>query len=146
MQNIKDAIISSPTLIPINYASSCPVFLSIDSSWCAVSWILSQKCEDGKHCPSHFGSITWNGHKQCYSQSKIELYGLFRTLCALCIHIVDITNLIVEMDAQYVKGMLKNPDVQPNAVINCWIAAILLFNFKLVHIPAIKHQGPNGLP
>jgi len=49
------------------------------------------------------------------------------------------------MDAQFVKGMLSNPDVQPNATINRWIAAILLFNFKLVHIPAEKHHGPDGL-
>jgi len=41
--------------------------------------------------------------------------------------------------------MLHNPDIQPNAAINWWIAAILLFNFKLVHIPANKHKGPDRL-
>ena len=41
--------------------------------------------------------------------------------------------------------MLNNPDVQPNVTINRWITTILLFNFKLVHIPAEKHHGPNGL-
>jgi hypothetical protein len=41
--------------------------------------------------------------------------------------------------------MLSNPDVQPNAAINRWIAAILLFNFKIVHVPADKHHGPDGL-
>ena len=60
-------------------------------------------------------------------------------------HIVGVTNLIIEMDAQYVHGMLSNPDVQPNAAINCWIAAILLFDFKLIHVPAEKHHGPDGL-
>jgi len=49
------------------------------------------------------------------------------------------------MDAQYVHGMLKNPDIQPNTTINQWIAAILLFDFNLVHMPAAKHHGPNGL-
>ena len=49
------------------------------------------------------------------------------------------------MDAQYVRGMLKNPDIQPNATINQWIAAILLFDFNLVHMPAAKHHGPDGL-
>jgi len=34
---------------------------------------------------------------------------------------------------------------QPNTAINCWIAAILLFDFKLAHVPADKHKGPNGL-
>ena len=41
--------------------------------------------------------------------------------------------------------MLSNPDIQPNATINCWIVAILLFDFKLIHVPADKHQGPDGL-
>jgi hypothetical protein len=41
--------------------------------------------------------------------------------------------------------MLSNPDVQPNAAIKRWIAAILLFDFKLVHVPAEKHLGANGL-
>jgi hypothetical protein len=52
---------------------------------------------------------------------------------------------MVKMDTQFIKGMLSNPDIQPNATINWWIAAILLFNFKLVHIPAVKHYRPNGL-
>jgi hypothetical protein len=60
-------------------------------------------------------------------------------------HMVGVTNLIVEMDAQYVHGMLSNPDIQPNAAINRWIAAVLLFNFKRVHVPAEEHQGPDGL-
>src|SRR6266404_1076667 len=49
------------------------------------------------------------------------------------------------MDAQYVHGMLANPNIQPNATMNRWITAILLFTFKLVHVPAEKHQGPDGL-
>jgi hypothetical protein len=60
-------------------------------------------------------------------------------------HIIGVTDLVVEMDAQYVHGMLTNPDIQPSAAINWWISAIQLFDFKLVHIPAKKHQGPDGL-
>ncbi len=30
-------------------------------------------------------------------------------------------------------------------MINHWIAAILLFDFKLVHIPSDKHHRPDGL-
>ena len=135
----------SPTLIPINYTSSHSVFLTIDSSWHAVGWILSQDCEDGQCRLSRFGSIAWNNCESHYSQPKIELYGLFCTLHALCVHIVGVPNLVIEMDAQYVKGMLSNPDMQPNTAMNRWIAAILLFDFKLVHIPADRHHGPDGL-
>ncbi len=145
MESLKQAIISSPALIPINYKSGRTVFLAIDSSYRGVGWVMSQTCEDGQRRPSRFGSIGWNERESRYSQPKIELYGLFRTLHALRIHIISVADLIVEMDAQYVRGMLANPDIQLNAAINQWIATIQLFNFKLVHIPAEKHQGPDGL-
>ena len=48
---------------------------------------------------------------------------------------------MVEVDAKYIKGMINNPDIQPNNTINQWIAGILLFDFKLRHVPARKH-GP----
>ena len=49
------------------------------------------------------------------------------------------------MDAQYVKGMVSNPDMQPNAAMNCWIAAILLFDFMLIHISADQHLRTDSL-
>ena len=76
---------------------------------------------------------------------KVELYGLFHALHATHLHLISVRNLVVEVDASYIKGMLSNPDIQPNAAINRWIAAIQLFNFKLVHVPADKHKGPDGL-
>ena len=51
----------------------------------------------------------------------------------------------VEVDAKYIKGMLNNPDIQPNAAINRWIAGILLFDFDLVHVPGDDHSGADGL-
>jgi len=41
--------------------------------------------------------------------------------------------------------MLTNLDIQPNAAINCWIATILPFDFKIVHVPADKHHRPDDL-
>ena len=118
MQALKDAIICSSALISIDYASDRPVYLGIDSSPCGVGWIISQLCEDGKRRPAHFGSISWNECEAYYSQPKRELYGLFRALCALRLHLIRIRTLVVEMDALFVKGMLQNPDIQPNATIN----------------------------
>ena len=51
----------------------------------------------------------------------------------------------LEVDAKYIKGMLNNPDIQPNNAINRWIAGILLFNFELIHVPGKLHDGPDGL-
>jgi RNase H-like domain found in reverse transcriptase len=145
MQSLKDAIISSPALISIDYTSDRPVFLAVDSSIHGVGWILSQKCPDGARRPARFGSISWSERESRYSQAKLELYGLFRALRALRLYLIGARNLIVEMDAAFIRGMLSNPDCQPNATINQWIAAIHLFDFKLVHVPAHKHHGPDGL-
>ena len=97
----------------------------------AVGYILSQQGEDGKIYPSRFGSITWNETEQRYSQAKLKLYGLFQALKAVKMYIVGLKNLVVEVDAKYIKGMINNPDSQLNTTINRWIAGILLFDFKL---------------
>ena len=85
-----------------------------------------------------------NKREANYSQPKLELYGLFRSLRTARLWIIGVRNLTVEVDAKYIKGMLNNPDIQPNATINRWIAGILLFDFKLVHVPGATH-GPDGL-
>ncbi|KAF8124195.1 hypothetical protein EV363DRAFT_1454736 [Boletus edulis] len=79
------------------------------------------------------------------SKAKLELYGLFQALRAACVFIFGVPNLVIEMDTKYVKGIINNPDLQPNATINWWIASILLFHFELRHIPAAKHTRPDGL-
>jgi len=59
--------------------------------------------------------------------------------------IIGSKQLVVKVDTQYIKGMLNKPDLHPNAVINRWIAAILMFDFKLVHVLGAKHRGLDGL-
>jgi len=145
MQELKTAIVQSSALISIDYSTDRAVYLSVDSSFRGMGWILAQDCSDGRHRPSRFSSIAWNEHEARYSQAKLELYGLFRALRAMRLYLVSIRNLVVEVNTSYIKGMLSNPDVQLNAAINCWITAILLFDFKLVHVPADKHKGPDGL-
>ena len=111
----------------------------------AVGFILSQEGEDGKRYPNRFGSISLTSVESQYSQAKLDLYGLFHSLRAVRVFIIGVANLVVEMDAKYVKGMINNPDLQPNATINQWIAGILLFHFELRHISADRHTGPDGL-
>ena len=129
----------------IDYVAQREVVLAVDSSNMGVGYILMQEGEDGRRYPSRFGSITWNERERNYSQAKAELYGLMRALRATRIHIIGVQKLFVEMDAKFVKGMINNPDVQPNATINRWIAAILLFDFEIRHVPADKHTGADGL-
>ena len=92
----------------------------------------------------HFCSISLNEREQCFSQPKLELYGLFRALRAYKIFIVGVRNLIIEVDVRYIHGMLNNPDTALSASVNCWIVSILTFHFELRHVPD-KIHGPNGL-
>jgi hypothetical protein len=62
----------------------------------------------------------------------------------LKLHLIGLRNLIVEVDAKYIKGMLAHPDLVPSASINRWIISILTFHFELVHVPSAFH-GPDGL-
>jgi hypothetical protein len=34
-------------------------------------------------------------------------------------------------NTKYIKGMLRNPDIHPNAAVNRWITGISMFDFKL---------------
>ena len=86
-----------------------------------------------------------NEREARYSQPKLELFGLYRALRHFRLYIVGVQNLIVEVDAKYIKEMLNRPDLQPNAVINRWIGGILTYTFKLVHIPAKNFKGTDGL-
>jgi hypothetical protein len=145
MQRLKSEIAKSPALRPIDYDTDRPVYLAVDSCQNGAGYILLQLGEDKKRYPCRFGSITFNEREGRYSQAKLELYGLFRALKQTQLFTIGVKRLIVEMDAKFIKGMLNNPTLHPNDAINRWISAILLFDFELVHIPAERHTGADGL-
>ena len=146
MADLKDALIKSPALRPIDYQSGAPVILGVDTSYIAIGSILSQCDVDNPKLRyvARFGSITLNEREARFSQPKLELYGLYRALRSLKLYLIGVRNVIVEVDAKYIKGMLANPDIAPSASINRWILSILMFHFTLVHVPG-THHGPDGL-
>jgi hypothetical protein len=143
MENIVDLITCSPALRLLNYTThDWPIILSVDSSITAVGYVLIQVRDDKCQYPSRFGFIAWTECESWYLQAKLELYGLFCALRAYRIYIIGVKNLIVKVDTKYLKGMLNNPDIQPNTTINRWI---VLFDFKLVNVPVIHHTATDGL-
>jgi hypothetical protein len=83
MEVIKDLVIRSPALRPLNYAvHDWPIILAVDSSVIAVGYVLMQVRDNKRRYPSRFTSIAWTEHESRYSQAKLELYGLFRALRA----------------------------------------------------------------
>jgi hypothetical protein len=93
---------------------------------------------------THHSSIVWNKQQSGYSQPKIELYGVFRALRASR-RLLVCTKFTLEVDASYIKGMLENLDIMPNATTTCWVAGINMLDYSMRHVPAKRHQGPDGL-
>ena len=137
MEDLKQALLTSPVLQAVDYKSEAPVILTVDTSYIAVSFILSQEDLANPQLCYHarFGSITLNKCECHFSQPKLELYRLYHTLCTLKLYLIGVRNLVVEIDVKYIKGMLSHPDIAPSASINCWILLILMFHFTLVHVP-----------
>ena len=145
-EDLKTALLASPALRPIDYSSDSPVILAVDTSNIAVGFYLCQAdlTDPRRRYFARFGSIALNDRERRFSQPKLELYGLFRALRAYKIFIIGVRNLIVEVDARYIRGMLNNPDISPSASLNRWIVSILTFHFELRHVPGKQH-GPDGL-
>jgi hypothetical protein len=144
--DLKEALLNLPALRPIDYNSDSPVILAVDTSHIAVGFYL---CQADLNLPkkcyfARFGSLPLNDRERCFSQPKLELYGLYRALQAYKMFLVGIRNLIVKVDARYIKGMLNNPDIAPSASVNRWIVSILTFHFELRHVPG-KYHGSDGL-
>ncbi|ETW76073.1 hypothetical protein HETIRDRAFT_455660 [Heterobasidion irregulare TC 32-1] len=144
--DLQSVLLESPALRPIDYGSAANVILVINPSQIVVGFHL---CQCALNNPwvwyyAWFGSITLNDRKSRFSQPKLELYGLFHTLRLLKMYLISVRNLIVKVDACYIKGMLTTPDLEPSASINWWIISILTFHFTLVHVPGTSH-GPDGL-
>ena len=76
---LKQAIIMSPTIRPIDYDSDATVYLSVDTSYIAIGYVIVQDDPDKPKasCPSRFGSMLLNPCEAKYSQPKLEPYGLF---------------------------------------------------------------------
>ena len=82
MEDLKEALVTSPALRPTDYHSEAPVILGVDTSYIAIGSILSQCDLDNPKLRyvAQFGSITLNERKARFSQLKLELYGLYQAL------------------------------------------------------------------
>ena len=141
---LKELVTQAPAIRPIDYTSKRPLILSVDTSIHGVGFILSQEDEQGRRVPAHYGSLPLTPTQQQYGQTKLELYGLYRALQRFRSHITGVRKLVVETDAAGIIGMLKKPHELPSP-IDQWATGILQFTFKLIHVPAYRHKGPDAL-
>ena len=143
--HLKELVTKAPALRPIDYSSNRPIILSVDTSIYGIGFILSQEDEQGRRAPARYGSLPINETEAHYPQSKLELYGLFRALQRYSTHITGVKELIVEVDASSIAGMIDKMDVKTEYVMARWVEGILHFHPKIVHVPGNKHLGPDAL-
>ena len=156
MDILKEKARTAPPLIAIDYILASQILrpqfrnsdlglvtLAVDSSVIGAGWIVSQIVEKGE-LPVVFGSVTFKEHESRYSQPKLELYGLFRAVKAERHRLYGI-HFRIKVDARSLIEMVNKPDLLPNAPGNRWLAFINLFDFEIVHVPAERHKGPDGL-
>ncbi|KAJ2928995.1 hypothetical protein H1R20_g8101, partial [Candolleomyces eurysporus] len=136
MADLKKAVEEAPVLKPLDVTSGQPVRLSVDTSYLAVGWYISQRdaIDPNKWNYIRFGSTLLNSTEANYSQAKRELYGIMQALKENEYTLVMARPLVVETDAKYVQGMLQNPGAAPNATINRWIENVRKFYFELSHV------------
>ena len=146
MRLVKEGLTVVECLKTIDYEGQGEVVLAVDSSFKAVGYYIYQRdaIDPKKKHYIRFGSIPFNDREARFSQPKRELFGLMRALHACRHWLIGVRKLVVETDASYIKGMLENPDLMPNATINRWIDMIKLFHFTLVHKVGATF-GPDGL-
>jgi hypothetical protein len=91
-EDLKAALLESPALRSIDYTSSAPVILAVDTSYIAVGFHLCQ-CDVTTPSPCYYNqfcSITLNDRESKYSQPKLEIYGLYRALRALRLYLIGV--------------------------------------------------------
>lgn len=121
------------------------VILAVDTSSMAVGYILKQVLKPKTVNILKYGSITFNERETRYqlSQSKLELFGVFRAISEVQMHVYAL-NLIIEVDALYLKDMIKKPSL-PNAAMNRWLDHIKSFHPIWVWKTHAQHAAPDGL-
>ena len=146
MENLKQALLFSPVLPPIYYASTAPVILSVDTSQIAVSFILPQcNLDNPKHWYyAQFGSITLNGREAKSSQPKLELYGLYHALRLLKLYLIGIQSLIIELMQDTSKEYYRTQTSAPHQAwtggslwFSCFIS--LWYMYQVLWMDSIPH-------
>lgn len=146
MELLKEGVRLAQPLKPLDPESGGPIVLAVDTSYIGIGYYIYQEDPDDpkKRTYAKFGSITLDDRQSRFSQPKREFFGLKTALHVERRWLFGCRNLIVETDAKYIKGMIENPDLMPNATINRWIDQVLMFHFTLRH-KAGATFGPDGL-
>ncbi len=146
MDKIKQAVVDCPSIRPLSDDPAVETVLQVDSSYkgCGLTCYQVDPQDPKKRYYARFASLPFDERQARFLQAKRELYGIKRALEYMQYWLLGHRNLVLETDAMYIKGMLDNPGMGPNATINRWIEQILMFHFRIRHVKG-KTFTPDGL-
>ena len=88
----------------------------MDSSKIVTGMILSQIYNQGRR-PARYGSVPMEKRESRYPRPKLKLFRHYHAMHTWRIYLIRVKTFHFEVDAQYIKGMLNDPDLQPNVAI-----------------------------
>lgn len=141
--HLKQAISLRVVLRPMDYEFKRLVIVSVDSSQVATGVAIWQEDEAGKRQPVVFDSIGFDEVEMRYSQPKLELRGVHKTLVKYKLQLIYV-RFILEVDAISLRQTLCTPDL-PSAAETRWVAFIKNFDFVFRHIAGKDHVVPDAL-
>jgi hypothetical protein len=135
-QDIKQAIMESPTLISPDYSKIFYVFSF--ASYDTVAAVLLQKDDDNLDHPVAFFSKTLRDAELRYDPIEKQAYALIKSLKSFRIYILH-SKVIAYVPSSSVKDVLTQPDIDGKRAR--WIAKLIEFNIEVKPTKLVKGQG-----
>jgi hypothetical protein len=135
-QDIKQAIMESPTLISLDYTKKFYIFSF--SSYDTVATILLQKDDESLYHPVAFFRKTLRDAELRYDPIEKQAYALIKSLKALRIYILH-AKVITYVPSSSVKDVLTQLDIDGKRAK--WIAKMIEFDIEVKPTKLVKGQG-----
>lgn len=145
MQTLKDHITNAPALMTVSHKNPGTIFLSVDASHEGAGACLEQIGPDGKRHPCRFESTLWSKAESNWHSTKLECKAVVWALKKFRMWLYGV-HFIIETDAQTLIAQLNRSSSDlPGSVMNRWLAAILLWDFEIRHVPGKKNVVADAL-
>jgi len=147
MNKLKILLSTELIIQQLDYDSDAKdIILTVNSSKKEWGSCLMQKVKNSQCCHvCQYDSGVWTNAESRYDTDKQECRKLLKALKKVHTYLYEVF-FIVKLNAQTLVSQLNKSIVDIfDALINCWIVWIQLFNFDILHVFDKKHQALNTL-
>jgi hypothetical protein len=145
MAELKNFIISAPALMSPDYKTGGMMFVGVDASKEGGGAVLEQIGRDGKRHPCRFESTIWSKAESAWHSTKLECKAVVWALKKFRIWLYG-QRFTIETDAQTLIAQLNRSSAElPGSVMNRWLAAILMWDFEIKHVPGKRNVVADAL-